>query len=457
VLVVVIDTLRRDAVSAYGGARKTTPQIDALAQQGVRFDDVTAPASWTWPSHASLFTGLMPWDHGAHAAPTAHEQADGVHFLSFLDPTVPTLAETLHAAGYRTEAVVVNPLLGPTFGLVRGFDHVSAEPNDGGAGKAAQAVIADADPRPLFLFVNLFAPHGPYLMSPAPWAQQHAEELTPAGAPAWLAPYLVKEAPGVDLAQYTDPKEPNGYQRFVRKELAMPPEGLALLRDLYDGEVLAADYVLHGIVNAWAGRPGAVLAVTSDHGEYFGEHGLLEHGRTLYSEVTAIPLVLVAPGRLPAGKVVSTPVQLQDLFPTVLDLAGVSATAPTPDAHSLLPVVDGAARPGPILAGEWPDPFWAHQVGGPFAKGWRLCRDGDLAAVVSHDGSGELYDLKADRGMTHDLAADHAADLDRLRQLCAHTWQEHPHETHAVDAAELERLQALGYVDPAVGNPTKAP
>ncbi len=142
----------------------------------------------------------------------------------------------------------------------------------------------------------------------------------------------------------------------------IPPEGIQLLLDLYDGEVARADAALRELVQAWtaSGRQGVVV-VTSDHGEYFGEHGLLEHGRTVWKEVVDVPLVLAAPGRFPAGATVTLPVQLQDVYPTVLELAGLAN--PT---WSLVDALAGVPRPGAIQAAEWPDddPRMTHDLAG---------------------------------------------------------------------------------------------
>ncbi len=131
----------------------------------------------------------------------------------------------------------------------------------------------------------------------------------------------------------------------------------------------------------------------------FGEHGLLEHRASVYPELTRVPLVIAAPGRLPVGLRVETPVQLQDVYPTLLDLAGI-ATLP----GSLLPVIAGGERTGPIVAVAWPFSYWARLVGGRFKHLWHLYREGDEALVFSSGGDLELYDVAADPGMTRDLS-----------------------------------------------------
>ncbi|MFZ5477455.1 MAG: sulfatase [Myxococcota bacterium] len=441
VLLVVLDTLRADAVSSYGNARPTTPQLDALAAAGVRFADATAPAPWTWPSHASLFTGLMPWEHGAQAASASGEvQLKGTPYaMTPMDPAVPTLAERLTSAGYRTVAVVGNPFLAPELGLVRGFGEVRNDTRDTAVVAAALEAMRERDD-PLFLFVNLVTTHGPHLATPAPWARARLEELAPERAQAWSLPYLTVSPPGLQLAARAGSRGLTASQRYALGELEIPPDGLRLLRDLYDGEALLADFLLHTLVTAWEARGGDVVAVTSDHGEYFGEHHQLSHGRTLYREVLAVPLVIAAPGRLPAGAVVEEPVQLQDLYPTLLELAGLSPP-PLAHAYSLVPVAGGATRPGRVLAAATPSRFWAEE-GGAWSRSFRLCREGADVEIVDDLGAVERFDLATDPGMTRGTPAWRSA----LGCPRATTALERP----AVDvpAPLAERLAALGYVSP---------
>ena len=124
---VVEDTVRADALSVYGNPRPTSPQLAEVARVGVTFDDVTAPSSWTWPTHASLFTGLMPWEHGAHFGAAEDEGVWSLDPLPLLvtmpRSDVPTLAERFADAGYRTVVLTGNPIVGPDLAaMVRGFE-----------------------------------------------------------------------------------------------------------------------------------------------------------------------------------------------------------------------------------------------------------------------------------------------------------------------------------------------
>lgn len=439
VLIVVLDTLRADRTTLGGHRRFTTPQLTALAESGVRFADVTAPGSWTWPSHAALFTGEPPWSSGAHFAAKSQDAIDmGVNRLSVspMRTDLPTLAERLGDAGWRTVALCENSFLDPVLGLTRGFGRTEVLRD--GVIAAAEAELAK--PGRLFLFVNLIAPHAPYRLASAPWSAAHAARLTRDGAPTWSLPYLAADA--IDLTRGGGLR---GWDLFARGELTIPPADMAMLLDLYDGEISRADAELRQIVKSWtgSGREGVVV-VTSDHGEYFGEHGLLEHGRTVWKEVVDVPLVIAAPGRLPAGVAVTQPVQLQDVYPTVLELTGLSDPA-----WSLLDALAGTPRPGPIQAAEWPDVYKA-DVAPVYRTGWRLYRADGYSLVYAADGSRvELYADATDPRMTHDLANVHPAEAARLRAVADLAFAEAPTAAAAARLApdSLEMLRQMGYVE----------
>ncbi len=459
VLLVVIDTLRADRVSAYGYARPTTPQLDALALGGVLFEDVTAPAPWTWPSHASLFTGEPPWVHGARLASSggddavSSETADRFGMpASRMRDDLPTLAERFSEAGYRSVALVANDWLDPQLGLLRGFEHAALFENDGALIEAAAREMAKPDDRPLFLFLNAMTAHSPFCEGPGPWALGDDAFLDPARAPDWVRPYLTEEGPrGVHLAKQPPGEETSAELRFAAGELAIAPEDLARIERLYDASVRGADFVLSRVVEAWAAkRPASVVAVTSDHGEAFGEHELLGHAASVYPEVLAVPLVIVAPGRLPAGRRVAEPVELRDLHPTLLALAGLDG-----GARSLAALAAGGsdeAPEGPIRAASERNPAYVRLAGPRFDRDFRLHRDGDHALVWSkHDpGFRELYDLAADPAMSADLAAEAPDRADRMvaeaRERLAREG-EAPDRALAIPEDVAAQLRSLGYAD----------
>ncbi|MCB9743640.1 MAG: sulfatase [Alphaproteobacteria bacterium] len=441
VLVVVLDTVRADRLSTYGHSRPTSPQLDAIAQAGVRFAEAVSSSAWTWPSHATLFTGEPPWVHGAHWP--ADPETAGAFPLPRAE--LPTFAERFAAAGYRTASVSSNCLLDPEMGLTRGFQEASCQVVPGETEARAGALMAEDDGRPLLLFVNLMYAHSPYELTPARWAQAHAAELEEAGAPEWLRPYLIPGGGGVDLFRRETPESRTGVQRYLAGELPLGEAELDLLRDLYDGEIWLQDRQLNKLLRAWTARaPDGVVLVTSDHGEHFGEHGHIAHRSSVFPGVTDVPLVVAAPGRLPAGLVVDTPVQLERVSPLLLALAGLE-----PDEALLTGITENTLPATPILSSAWPDAYRAKAVGGRYAETWRLYRVGEEALVYSSGGAAQLYDLAADPEMREDIAE---ARPERVQALLAEAKAAFGEEQGSGAAAapegeRLEGLRALGYLE----------
>lgn len=487
VLLVVVDTVRADRSSSYGYARPTTIQLSALAEAGLLFEDVTAPASWTLPSHASLFTGQPPWIHGAHslsardveAAGDAPSELFGMQ-VSALRTDLPTLAERFTQAGYRSVALVANPWLGPEMGITRGFARVDVFDSDAEVVTAALAALEERDDRPLLLFLNLMSAHAPYLEGPGEWRAQPSEWLDPASAPEWLRPYLLPE-PGPEAAAdheggarigagSSDPEMPGargggrtdttrGVQlsnptrsdpmgalmRHHGGALKIPEDGLRFVGRLYDAGIRGADFSFGRVLERWAGRsPDGVVAVTSDHGEALGEHGLLEHRASVYPEVLRVPLVLAAPGRLEGGKHVTTPVALHELHDALLELAGLAE----PGSSELLAIAEGGPRSAAIAAAAWPVADWDAKFGGRYSKLWRLYREADEALIWSDADDVELYRVDRDPEMRANLAPLEPERADALLSRAkAHFDAQPGAATGRIEISNemRERLKALGY------------
>jgi arylsulfatase A-like enzyme len=328
--------LRADHVSAYGYSRPTTPNIDRLADRGVLFEGAFSPASWTLPSHVSMLTGLYPHQHGAEETYyRGHEK---------------TLAEALRDRGYRTGAVSANTLWfarhrGVARGFVRFDDYFHSvadmasrtmlgrrfakgilprlgyEDHPGrrrapSVNEGALNWIDKESGRPFFLFLNYLDSHDPYL-PPTPYRTKFSRMPDPGG-------------------------RLNGRQGRYYPELT--PEELQGEVDAYDGAINYVDEHIGQLVAALEERglmKNTILIVTSDHGESFGEHGLLMHLNGLYRETLHVPLIVVWPGQLPEKQRRSAPVSLTALPATVLELAGL------PDQGSF---------PVPSLAGVLKDP-----------------------------------------------------------------------------------------------------
>ncbi len=304
VLLVVIDTWRADRLGAASGRVGLTPGIDSLASRGTLFTQFQAQSSWTLPATASILTGRSPREHGA-------VRREGI--LYGLSAEIPSLVTIMHGAGYRTCGLFNVIFLSEDFGFHRGFDSfdsrgVSNRTSQRRADETVDSALAWLDGlqgEPFLLVVHLYDPHVPY--DPPP-------------------PYDT---------MFTDPAYSGscGSEWGTVSELVAINEGdttlsaacLANLEGLYDGEVAFTDHHVARLLAGLRSRglsDSTLVVVTADHGEEFMEHGGVEHGRTLYQEVTRVPLVMSGPG-VPAGEVVSEPCCQMDLLPTIGDLVGL--------------------------------------------------------------------------------------------------------------------------------------
>lgn len=419
-LLVTIDTLRPDFLSAYGHPRATTPHIDSLAQAGALFERHYTVTSLTAPSHASLFTGLYPSEHGVWR--------NGYDF----DPQLTRLPEVLRAAGYRTAGVVAVSLIGERFGFAAGFEEFDDEIEGGGRHhqrpgdevvERALAALEREDERPLFLWVHLFDPHDPY------------EAPQPSG---------LDEAEGRALfGERAEPTGRFGLEAIVDAQLA------------YEDEVAYVDAQLGRLLGAWDARGRrSLVALTADHGEGLGEHRMMGHGRTLYEEQVHVPLVLRMPEVVPAGARIGSVSSVVDLSATLLDLLGASAEGALPGAslRARWSGVEPAEPPYAILECRV-DAERVARMGGELEPGQTL---GLQAAVVDASSKyiwtptagAELYALDEDPAESDDrLDAQGEAPLLHSRRL--QSWLTRVGRTRgsgqAVDADTRAMLDALGY------------
>ncbi|MDZ4865461.1 MAG: sulfatase [Gemmatimonadota bacterium] len=391
VLLVVLDATRRDHLSLYGYDRPTTPVLAELAARGTSFTQAMSVAPWTLPSHASMFTGLLP-----------HEVT--ATWKVPLDGAAPTVAEVLSRRGYRTGLFTgnINYVSWET-GLTRGFARfrdyriglgrlvmapalgrllLPSQPDQwrllrNSAGQVNESFLQwldDSDPaHPFFACLNYFDAHDPY--EPPP-------------------PFDTLFAPGSTVAERA------AVTRRAMQRWKAPDWTLGLAQ--YDGAIRYMDTEL-GALQAALGRRGllehTVIIVTADHGEHMGEHGLVEHGNSLYRPLLDVPLVIAVPGQAAARS--DVPVSLRDLARTITTLAG-GESGPVLPGHSLLETGRSGSEPlyaeldfvpqfrkkkGPIARG----PMWAVQ-----AEGHRLIRQGDQ--------SEQLFDVALDAAEVNDLA-----------------------------------------------------
>jgi arylsulfatase A-like enzyme len=391
-VVILVDTLRADALGTYGSREGLTPRIDAFARQGTRFAELFAPASWTLPSVSALSTGLQPQTHGAG-------QRYGNFAPTGLPGGVRTMAEALRQAGFYTVGVYHNIYVNPAFGLQQGFDeYLSQEERADVLVDSALARLRRYAPdRRFFLYLHLFDPHNPY--EPP---ERECREVARRLAPAYHGPL--------------------GCKADRRPELPVPPAADRRWHEaLYKGEIAFTDRqvgrFLDGLDALGLGKD-TVVALLSDHGEEFwtrydaerarGYEANGDHGHTLYQELLHVPGIVREPGRRPA--VVAAPVEMVDLFPTLLHLSGVAP--PPSEGQDLVPLLDGhAAERRPTLIADvllHGPPRWSVQRGP-----WKLIVPREPGLPL------ELYDLARDPGETTNVLGERPDEARALGETLA--------------------------------------
>ncbi len=438
IVLVTIDTLRADHASGYGYPVQTTPWLDGLIAQGIVFRRAYAQSATTKPSHASLFTGLYPVQHGVQ------------NNTQVLDQEFETLAEMLRDQGYRTAAFIsADAPLGGNVG--QGFEHWDQpQPGDrqGPAGKlyrpagetvdrAIDWLRSTASPdEKLFLWVHVYDPHKP--MNPPTehrrdvvqliemlGRQQHVDTLLARGVPA---------------------AEPEDYELVVE----------------YDAEIRYADTELQRLyrsMDVTGLNDTGLWIVTSDHGQGLGAHDWFGHSVHIYNAQLHVPLVFrFTEGTVPALDIHDQVVELVDILPTV------AALVEGAEARQIMPIRGRSLAP--MLRGESPrqSKFFAYAersryanpnpnrlTKGNYEPGSRYAyQDLQYKYLLFTEGPDELYHLSSDPYEIHDLIEDpeHAAYSVQIRDLLAAMLEEATTNrlVGTVSEEEMERLRALGYI-----------
>ena len=387
VLLITLDTTRADRLGSYGYSGASTPNLDRLAAAGVRFNRALSSAPLTLPAHASVMTGRHPYTHGVR---------NNGHFTLAAD--VPTLAAAFEAAGYETAAFVSSFVLDRQFGLARGFTRYDDALDEAPAGgmtslelerRGDRTVAAASDwlasrssrtaTQPFFLWVHLYDAHHPYV-PPSPFREQFA------GRP-------------------------------------------------YDGEVAFDDALVGALLQrAGFGSATTMVVVAGDHGESLGDHGESTHGLFVYEAALRVPLIMAGPGL--AASVVSEPVGLIDVAPTILDIAGLGAL-PNADGRSLRALMTNGG------AGEEAPPVYAETYFPQFFMGWsplRTIQTGRWKFIEAPEP--ELYDLLADPA--EKVESHRAGTLHRHRPAAGAGRQHARRLSHDADAAHCAGTRASG-------------
>jgi len=424
VIVISLDTVRADHLSVYGYHRSTTPNLSRLAEDGVVFEQAFTQTPWTVPSHMSVFTSLYP----------------SVHSITHLTPQSDMstmLPEILRDAGYLTAAFVA-PVLSEDYGFAKGFDHYvragRVRPADIMVDRALEWLAGDpSEPnlreQPFFLFLHLFDAHHPY-------------------APPW--PF--------DTAYVTD------YRSDIRElsqshpytqEKDLTDEELTEVVALYDGEIAYTDFALGRFFDALRDLrlfDGSLIVVFGDHGEGFLEHGLMNHGNSVYEELIRVPLLLRLPGGRSAGERVGEPVQLIDIAPTILQELDLEPTPMMQGAFLFDSVLTDGSRRFAFVS-----------------EAYATCVRTDSFKIIENppsrvqtipralDVDYELYDLAEDPGEENNLAVEQPERLASMIEFL-HRLDEGNRElrreirdaleVHELDLSEEQEreLRALGYV-----------
>lgn len=427
VLLITIDTLRADHTSAYGYARPTTPRLEEVARDGVRFATAYAPMATTLPSHSSLMTGLLPRALGL--------LKNGVAF----DHPAPTLAEKLSASGYRTAAFVSSFVLDRSFGLARGFatydDHFEKN-----------ACKSYGDDWEGFHLSAGFCRRG---AATREHAERWLEENGYLGGTA-TQPYFM----WVHLFDPHDPYEPFPAEAALFPPLGNPPTDLQKQIAAYDGEIRYADNQVGRLLDRLraAGRlDDTLVIIVSDHGEGLMDHGWMHHGMMIYDEAVRVPFLVRWPARLPRGRVVSDAVQLADVVPTLHDLLALPPPDRTLDGASLRGVLDGSGTLDPLRPIFLQRRQYDREIDlGMPVRGEKFgVRMGPLKYLdAKAEQTQELYDLPADPGELKNLFRTRKRDakplIDAMHSWLARPVTAPPPGKVSEDAAK--RLEALGYV-----------
>ncbi|MEM9290668.1 MAG: sulfatase [Acidobacteriota bacterium] len=452
VIVIIADTLRRDHLDAYGYGLENAPAIRRMADEGVLFENALVQGTWTQISTPSILASLYPASH------RVFEIGDR------LPQSAETLAESLREAGYSTLGLSSMYFVGQFSNTHQGFEefHEPSSLRRRPRTKSAREYVGRLIPwieehrqEPFFALLHVFDPHAPYrpyspydtLYGPADGAQQQQQRMDQ--AESFIEDPLLRsldmptsaelEAAGVDP------------DAFIEQRIAW-----------YDGSIRAMDMEVGRLLSALRNNgldQNTVVALISDHGDEFFEHGRTNHGHSVYGELTNVPLILWSPERLEAGLRIDPTVQSIDLMPTLLDLLQV----PKPEGaqgRSLLPLIetggeDSRPRPAfvekPTITGLLGPPPRENHAFAVVQDGWKLVYN---QVPLPGQPEVELYRQHADPLDQEDVASEHPEVVERLRETFE-SWrasalrEQLPSDAEAAESMsseELERLRSLGYI-----------
>jgi arylsulfatase A-like enzyme len=443
VLVYLVDTLRADRLGCYGNSKPTSPRLDQMVAESVIYDGAMSTAPWTKPSVASLMTGTEPALHGV------------VDFMDSLPSDLVTFAEVFQGNGYRTQAVVANPLVGRQFNYGQGFEQYREVSYQRPASESNKMVFPWLDSlpagQPFLLYVHTLDPHIPYR---PPLAFRKA----------WLRSWH-KPAPGNPSKAILRSTRDHDWQalsdELKRRSFEVDPAPIPQatydnLNALYEGELATNDAAFGELLDHLKEKglyDNTLIVFVSDHGEEILDRGKLGHMHKLYQELMHIPLVVKYPHGRGGGQRIGQLCQIVDVMPTILGQAG-------------LPVPRGlAGRPLPLAESPELRPLFfdieagrqgqlAHQPEGNYLIDARGVRLGQWTAAVCRAGNFltdpfVLFDLQADPGERHNLWLQHPVRALELESLIRrYDARRNPSKrTNTASPEETERmLRSLQYL-----------
>jgi len=464
IVFITLDTVRADHLSCYGYGRPTTPNLDKFSREGVLYKNACATASWTLPSHASMFTGKYPTRHGAHYNADSAQPTKSILKLS--EDNI-TLAEILSEKGYRTAGIIGGPLSTSMFGLAQGFDYYNESflnvqkdisfsliyqvvdlffslkdfiIQHGYSGvkrlasqlnEAAFQWLEKNHEQPFFLFINYFDAHRPYLPPPA-----YSRDFGKVEKDIIVNSNLGKDSSYATAAEAV-------ILSVIMRNHRLTPEEKDLFVSRYDGEIRYLDHCLGLFFERLKDLKvydNTLIIITSDHGEAFGEHYQMDHGRTLYEELLWVPLIIKYPSTDLRRGVVEKRVSLVDFFPTILSYLD----------YSIPTGIDGEVfdkSDHPNIAEfyyNWmtPERYW---------RDLKSVYQGKYKYIWASNGLNELYDLEKDPGEKENIIRKFPQKTEAMQRtlnqwLSSFTPPDTKGETVKIDKSTHEKLRALGYV-----------
>jgi arylsulfatase A-like enzyme len=465
VLLISVDTLRFDHISCYGYRKKTTPNIDRIASEGTIFRENFSTAIWTPPAHASMFTGLYVSEHGVYGE-------------NRLNDNIPTISTVLQENGYQTAGFVNNSQVGELVGLAKGHETfneiwkgISKRSiikrgingsiqivkkwlgyDDMGANKTNNLfknwIKKKRDhQRPFYTFIHYIEPHNP-LNPPRKYKKKHTKK-------SMLS--------NINLNKIK--KVADNPLICLVKNIELNEQEIDWLKSLYDAEIEYTDAKIGEILNILKTArlyDNTLIIITSDHGEHFGEHGLWSHAASMYNEVLRTPLIIKYPKGLKYKRDENGCTQVVDIFPTVMEIAGISnIMIKKSSGNSLAYNNNKDINFHNYIFAEWEGrvPYFIKNNHNYFNnkksirrlknKMW-MVSDGRFKLIIKSDGGEELYDLKNDNKESYNFINENPSIAKTLKiilkkkKLTIH--KKIKKRQLKIDEETKKNLESLGYM-----------